>query len=72
MSELSPSQVPFTTVADFILSAGEEVIRPFLDMLLVCDRMGRGIDVCNRWGEDVLQCFQGMEWDPKGLVRLGS
>lgn len=30
----------FTTIADFISSTGEEVIRLFLEVLLVCDRMG--------------------------------
>jgi transposase len=30
----------FTTIADFVSNTGEEVIRLFLEVLLVCDRMG--------------------------------
>jgi len=40
MALSADTQPHFTTIADFISTAGEEIIRLFLEVLMVCDEMG--------------------------------
>jgi transposase len=57
----------FTTIADFISSSSEQIIKLFRDVLLICDKVGvnRQRDVCGRRMQASVECFQGVEWDQR-------
>jgi len=60
-------QPDHSTIAGFVSSMKEEIKLIFRDVLLVCEEEVSGRDVFYaRWLQACIQCFQGVEWDPKG------